>query len=64
MAVQRSARNRLARHLLRLLRYGEVRGQFTLTCVEIRTWNNRTCDAISRDTQAVVRQEMKQRGFE
>ena len=49
----RHARNRLARHLLRLLRYAEVKGGFSLTSVGIRTWNNRTCDAVSRDTQEV-----------
>ena len=52
---KRTAHNRWARYLLRILRYIEVKCHFTLLSSYIRTYRNVTNDMISRETKAVVR---------
>eukprot|EP00971_Amphidinium_carterae_P317263 6307466-Amphidinium_carterae.1 len=44
----RRAKNRLARHLLRLLAYTEVKHRFVMTSTYIRTYNNKLADALTR----------------
>ena len=50
----RHARNRMARHLLRLLRYLEARGHFVVVSAYVRTYRNQLQDFLSREIQEVV----------
>jgi hypothetical protein len=60
---KRSAKNRLARHLLRLLRYLEVRGGFVVVSAYIRTYHNLLCDFGSREDEALVVKDFASRGL-
>eukprot|EP00971_Amphidinium_carterae_P164063 3252646-Amphidinium_carterae.1 len=44
----RRAKNRLARHLLRLLAYAEIKNEFAMTSTYIRTFNNKLADDLTR----------------
>ena len=59
----RHARNRMARHLLRLLRYLEVRGHFVVVNAYATTYLNQLQDFLSRETQEVVDTEMHRLGY-
>ena len=60
---RRTARNRMARHLLRILRYIELKGKFVILATWLRTYHNATLDWISRDEQQVVQLLMQGEGF-
>ena len=49
----------MARHLLRLLRYLEIRRQFVVTAAYIRTYHNELQDFLSREEDAVIASEME-----
>eukprot|EP00972_Heterocapsa_arctica_P077603 11445076-Heterocapsa_arctica.AAC.1 len=53
----------MARHLLRLLRYLEVRGHFCTDSAYVRTYHNLLNDFLSRETKGEVDLEMTKRGY-
>eukprot|EP00972_Heterocapsa_arctica_P047841 7056291-Heterocapsa_arctica.AAC.1 len=53
----------MARHLLRLLRYLEVRGQFVTDSAYVRTYNNLLNEFLSRESTQEVDAEMKKRRY-
>eukprot|EP00971_Amphidinium_carterae_P343457 6483214-Amphidinium_carterae.1 len=59
----RCSRNRLARHLLRLLSHSELRGGFRLTSTYIRTYHNVTADDLTRVADNSVDLRLQEAGF-
>ena len=53
----------MARHLLRLPRYLEVRGHFVVVSAYVRTYRNQLQDFLSRETPEVVDTEMRRLGY-
>ena len=61
----RHARNRLARHLIRLLNYTEAKYRFQILAAPyIRTYSNEMADMITRATKEEVADRMTKEGFQ